>query len=781
MQTLKRTVKISVRGLVEHVLNRGDLDFSFFGASRMAEGVRAHQKIQKSRPEGYCAEVQVKRRFETPEFTLEISGKIDGVLPGSDKTVIEEIKTTGRELNELERYADLHWAQLKVYAYIYCLEHDLQALEGRVVYLQQDSGEIREMILPLYLPELTDFFDSLFSSYLEWALRISGWQKIRDKALLECPFPYKSYRRGQRRMAVGVFRTVRDGGVLLVEAPTGIGKTMAAIYPSAKALGNGDCDKIFYLTARNTQACAAEKAVLELSLLGVRLKSVTLTAKEKICPLPGTSCNPVDCKFAAGYFDRLSEGLLEIFGQDRFDQAAVLKAAETHSLCPFEFSLDLSLHADLVICDYNYAFHPRVYLRRFFAEENGNYVFLVDEAHNLPDRGREMFSASLFKSDFLAVKKNLKNELNLARRLSSINSIFLKLKKKMHDSVESFKDPPEILIQPLRKFLKAAENRLSDRKRPAGRELLEFYFEVSAFLRILENYDQNYATIMETGGKDLVVKLFCLNPSLLMKESFTRARASVLFSATLSPPDYFLETSGCKGAMVISLPSPFPPENLKLLSADRISTMYKFRDETKEQIAAMIEAAVSGKIGNYFAFFPSYEYLDKIKEIVIRNPGIEIVIQRPGMNDTDRLAFLDRFSAAGKKTLLGLAVMGGIFGEGIDLVGDKLSGAMIAGLGLPGISAERELIREYFQRTTGIGFEIAYLYPGLNRVLQAAGRVIRTESDRGFVLLIDSRYKEVRVRKLLPCHWTLTPVRNTAETCFLLSEFWCNGAGNRVE
>ncbi|MDD5091674.1 MAG: helicase C-terminal domain-containing protein [Candidatus Wallbacteria bacterium] len=773
---MKETIRISVRGLVEHVLNSGDLEFSFQSQGRMSAGVLAHQKLTRARPSGYAAEVFVKRVLESGDFILEISGRIDGVLTSPGRVLIEEIKTTGRDLDSLEKKQEMHWAQLMVYACFYASDHELGELDGRLIYMQQDSGETREFERHFTRLELEEWFTGLWNRYLEWASRIAGLRRIRDESLSACAFPYSVYRAGQRKMAVEVYCAVRDGTKLMVEAPTGIGKTMAALFPAARALGESHCDKIFYLTARNTQASAAESAVTELSARGARLKSLTLTAKDKICFNPGASCNPQECRYAAGYYDRLHSALDELFSTQHFNQKTLSEIAQKHTVCPFEFSLDLSLWVDVVICDYNYAFHPRVFLRRFFLEETGDYAFLLDEAHNLPDRGRDMFSAELLKSSVLNVRRTvMKLAPDVGRRLASVNKEFLKLKKEIPGPTLSRKDAPESLVPVLKRFMKIAESVLAENSGSAGwKDLLDFYFEVSAFLRVMEVYSDDYSTIYDSSGNDLRIRLFCLDPARLLSEGWNRARSAVQFSATLSPIDFFAKINGFgEEFRSIVLASPFPQENLLVLAADRVSTYYNTREKTRDELSGMIKAAVNSKPGNYIAFFPSYEYLKKVLEVIeSHSPDIRVMIQKSGMNDQERADFLECFTSDNLGFLLGFAVMGGIFGEGIDLSGNRLSGSLIAGIGLPGISPERELIRDYYQERFGMGFEYSYLYPGINRVLQAAGRVIRTETDRGIVLLIDSRYSEERVIKLLPAYWRLNSVRSDREIREKLAGFW---------
>ncbi len=776
---MKKVLKIAVRDLVAYVLRSGDLAFEFLSSTRPIEGIRIHQKIQQSRPEGYQSEVAVSHNVETELFTLVIGGRIDGIQVTPNRIVIEEIKTTARSLDHFEHHEDAaHWGQLKSYAYIYAKNQNLPELDARLTYYQVDTGQIINFQKHFTLAELESFFQDLVARYLQWAQTIVRWQRLRDTSIGRLEFPFPDYRPGQREMAVGVYRTIKNRSQLLVQAATGIGKTMAAVFSTVKALGEDLSTKIFYLTARTTGRIAAEKALDELRKKDLRLKSLTITAKEKICFNPDASCNPDECEFARGHFDRLNGALADIFLQDAFTREAVEQAARSHRICPFEFSLELSLWAECIICDYNYAFDPRVYLRRFFLEETGDFTFLIDEAHNLVDRSREMFSAELFKQPLLDVRRAVRGELSgVYKSLGKINAWMIKAGKKSDAAAPVWheKEPPETLLPLLRRFLRITEHWLSRNLKPSFREdLLNLYFKISGFMRVAEQYDDSYATCYEKIKKDLKLKLFCIDPSIGLKNALNRCMAAIFFSATMTPMAYFQKILGCNAsAAQLILTSPFPAENLGLFISNRLSTLYRQRQSTKQHISRAICTFVNQKKGNYLIFFPSYEYMRLILDTFNSDcPDRETIVQTPAMSERERDEFLKRFSRDNPVSLLGFAVMGGIFGEGIDLVGERLSGAVVVGVGLPGISLERELVREYFAATLNAGFEFAYQYPGINRVLQAAGRVIRSETDRGAVLLIDQRYATYRYRSLLLPEWTPIQVKNQEQFAGELQKFW---------
>ncbi|MCE5251249.1 ATP-dependent DNA helicase [bacterium] len=772
-------LRVPVRALVEFTLRSGDIDLSSFASSYPVEATRIHQRIQRSRQKEYIAEVTVSRRVETDEFILDIGGRIDGVYVYPDRVVIDEIKTTSESFETLEREENrLHWGQAKCYAFMYAEEHDLQSIDIQLTYCRIDTGTIHEIRRSFGTDELGVFFRALVADYLAWAGTIAAWCVTRDDSIRTLDFPFTAYRAGQRAMAAAVYRAVRDSGQLIVQAPTGIGKTMAALFPAVKSIAEGFTSKIFYLTARTTGKTVAGKALDVLRERGLRLKSIDITAKEKICFSPGSACTGDECPYARGHFDRVNEALADAFTRDALTRETVIELAGKHRVCPFEFSLDCALWLDCIICDYNYAFDPRVYLRRFFFEEGGDYTFLVDEAHNLVDRAREMFSAELTKQPFLDLKRAVRQDIpRLAARLGSINTRLVRARKRCGEEGNPLADhePPADLCQPLRKFVAEAEYWLKlNRKTPFRQELINLFFTVTGFLRVTERYDKSYATCYEKTGSDLTVKLFCMDPSPQMREALGRCRSAVFFSATMVPMEYFRTVLGCSDTTdELILPSPFPSENLCLLIADRISTLYRNRDRTMSPVADMLVTLVRQRKGNYLMFFPSYEYMLNVAGLFIeKNPGIDTVIQTRGMSEDDRDAFLARFGDDNAETLAGFAVLGGIFGEGIDLIGDRLTGAVIVGVGLPGISIERELIRDYFNGNLEAGFEFSYMYPGINKVLQAAGRVIRSETDRGVVLLIDERFTTARYRELLPREWQTVCVKNGQDIRTALETFW---------
>ncbi|MCP5051460.1 MAG: ATP-dependent DNA helicase [bacterium] len=789
-EAVKFELKIPVRALVDYSLKSGDLVSAglFTGGDRAMEGIRAHQLVQESRPQEYTPEVTISHHVETDEFHVRIGGRMDGLYVYPDRVMVDEIKSTARNLEwfeEEENENPIHWGQAKVYAYIYALQNHLETIHTQLTYVNIDSKETKEFQRSFTLAELETFFTHLLTRYLHWASILKEWRKVRDESIQQLNFPFEVYRSGQREMALAVYRAIENSQQLMTEAPTGIGKTMATIFPTVKAMGNGLAEKFFYLTAKTTGRMIAQTSLDDLRAKGLKLKSLTLTAKDKICfnSEPGRSCNMEECEYAKGYYDRINEAVETVFQQDALTREVIEEGARQFNVCPFEFSLDLSLSVDGVICDYNYAFDPRVYLRRFFGEEaaDNNFTFLVDEANNMVDRSREMFSAELFKQPLLDLRKKVKKDLTeVYRSLGSINSRMVEFKKECQEAGQPLarEDYPDDLSSLLRRFMRAAEQWLMKNiPAPYRQDIMDFYFQVNWFLKVADNYYEAYSFCLEQIDEDFRLKLFCIDPSQQMAEALDRSGSVVFFSATLAPMDYFRRILGCDpSTKEMIFPSPFPPENLCLAVADRISTLYKYRQRTGKAVAGTIDNLVKNQPGNYLVFFPSYRYMRQIYELfVLMNPYVERIVQTPGMAEEEREKFLDHFSMDNRtegKTLVGFAVMGGIFGEGIDLVGDRLTGAVVVGVGLPGISLERELIKDYFNLRQDCGFEYAYLYPGMNRVFQAAGRVIRSDRDRGVVLLIGHRFTTHQYRSLFPYHWNPVRVQDEEHLAQFLDDFW---------
>ena len=775
--------KISVRSLVEFALRSGDISRAGpLGRDRASEGIRAHQEVQQGRPSAYQTEVPVTYLIEADGFSLEIGGRVDGLLVEEELVLVEEIKTTHTPFDPQHPDNPLHWAQAQSYAYILAEQNDFEEVQVQLTYLQLDEGKIYEDRRTFSFAELSEFFADLIAVYLRWTQTYCAWCEMRDQSIAALEFPFPSYRQGQRRFILSAYRAILGGGRLFVQAPAGIGKTISAIYPAVKAMGRGHLEKIFYLTAKTSGRIAAEKCLDDMRAHGMKLKSLTLTARDKICFNPSglRSCDPDHCEYAIGYFDRVNAAIEEIFRQDAFTRTAVEAIASKHKVCPFEFSLDLSLWADIIICDYNYVFDPRAFLKRFFLEKSGNYALLVDEAHNLADRAREMFSAELGRQDVRNLKRVVERDhADLAHTLQAIDDSILEFGEQCEsqgivaggECLDQLRDLIPLLQEFLDKVRKKSDGHVLGFYKE---EVTDLYFKVMAIQRTVDLFDEHFTAYVENRDNDHCLRLFCLDPSEEIRAALARGFTALFFSATLTPLPYFRDLlGGEEGDPLLSLESPFPHRNLHVLVADHIDTTYKRRAYTYDDVSACIAATIDRKRGNYLAFFPSYRYMEAVAERFRRaQPRVETVVQCSGMSEREREEFLEFFEPGTRKTMVGFAVMGGIFGEGVDLVGERLVGAVIVGVGLPQICLERNLIRSHYDQAELPGFEYAYSYPGMNRVLQAAGRVIRTARDRGVVLLIDSRFGQQRYRRMFPDYWYPRRITSPGDIQAETEEFW---------
>lgn len=779
----KREIKISIRNLVEFILRNGDIysGGSFKNYDRAIEGARVHRKIQNSYEAGYDSEVSLRYNIDFGDDILTVQGRADGIFFENERVIIDEIKTVVIDLEEIhQEYNELHWAQAKCYGYIYGLENDLKEIYIQLTYYHMETEKIKKFRKHFSIEQLEKFFNELIGEYIKWLEIAKEWGMERNKSIKQLDFPYSSYRKGQRHLAVAVYKTIEEEKKLFVQAPTGIGKTISTLFPAIKAIGEGIASKIFYLTAKTITRTVAEEAFTKMREKGLKMKSITLTAKDKICFQDERKCHPEECIYAAGHFDRVNKALMDIIcNEENFTREIIEKYAQKYKVCPFEFSLDLSLWCDCIICDYNYVFDPRVYLKRFFAQK-GEYIFLIDEAHNLVDRARTMFSAQLYKRTILEMKRTMRKKSPLiSKTLHKLNSYMIDMRKLCNEKKSYIqKEYPVLLDELLREFINQCENYFAANKESEIEEKLsELYFDSLTFLKIGELFDERYIAYIEKKNKDVKLKIFCLDPSKLLEKSIKRGKTAIFFSATLTPLKYFKEIlGGDDGDHILSLHSPFSRDQISLLITKDVSTRLKDREKSYNRIVTYIEAVIKQRSGNYLVFFPSYAYLNKIcEEFQDNNPEISIIVQSSSMTEDEREAFLNEFKPNPSRTLLGFAVLGGLFSEGVDFVEDRLLGSIIVGVGLPQLCLENNIIKGYFDKKNHCGYEYAYTYPGMNKVLQAAGRVIRTEKDKGVILLIDDRFTYYSYQRIFPKEWRHnTQISNVKQVERQLMKFWGN-------
>lgn len=828
-------VRISVRGLVEFILRSGNIDNrrTVSSDTAMQEGGRIHRMIQRRMGPEYQSEVSLRYVYDAEEYEIVVEGRADGIITGMQAkddqvfitrqeimqlpnlqsqtlqlsgaqsqdiqhvtVTIDEIKGTFQDLKKMKEPVLVHLAQAKCYAYIYAKQHQLDSIRVRMTYCHMETEEIRYFHYDYTFAELSVWFMDLMIQYRKWADYSFKWQKARQESIRQMEFPFP-YREGQKELVTYVYQTIYHKRKLFIEAPTGVGKTISTVFPALKAMGEDLCERIFYLTAKTITRTVADNTFTLLRERGLQIKSVILTAKDKICFMEESECNPVYCPYAKGHYDRINDAMYDLLThEDRYTREIIKEYAAKYQVCPFEMCLDMSLFSDAVICDYNYVFDPHVYLRRFFSEGiRGEYVFLIDEAHNLVERGRDMYSAVLRKEDFLELKRTVRAyDERIAGNLDKCNRELLYLKRecetyRIEDNIEGF-------VRTLIRLSSAVEDYLEEHEdSPVRKEILAFYFEVSHFLEMYELMDDNYVTYtqMQEDGS-FIVKLFCVNPSNNLQNCMMRGRSTILFSATLLPIQYYKKLLGAEeGDYEVYAKSVFRPEKLGLYIGREVTSRYTRRgDEEYYRIASYIHNIVEKRHGNYLLFFPSHAFLRQIYEIYQiyfnAEETVECITQEDHMNEEAREAFLNRFTGneacdlqsliqmeiemEEEKSLLGFCVMGGIFSEGIDLKNDSLIGAIIVGTGLPQVCDEREILKKYFDGWGENGFDYAYRYPGMNKVLQAAGRVIRTVDDFGIVALLDERFLSPAYQRLFPREWREYEVVTVDQIGRKVERFW---------
>ena len=834
---------ISVRNLVEFILRSGDIDnrSGRMVTDAMLEGGKIHRKIQRSMGENYQAEVPLALTIDAGEYRLVVEGRADGVVYGmfpiitnedndtqpEEMIYIDEIKGMYRNVKTMESPIYVHKAQAMCYAYIYALQNHLDKIGVQMTYCNLDTEDIKYFQEVFLWDELSDWFGKLIVEYRKWADWQIMWRRKRQASIQNLEFPYP-YREGQKKLVADVYRTISRGKNLFIQAPTGVGKTISTIFPAVKAVGEELADRIFYLTAKTITATVAKETFGLLREQGYQAKIIQLTAKEKLClcgreakfteeneqitlldftqesdkriggkkkepgdeiqedpypefPQEKLECNPQNCPYALGHYDRVNDAVYELLQEsDLFTREEIVAQAKKHRVCPFELSLDVATWCDNILCDYNYVFDPNVYLKRFFQETpKEKYLFLVDEAHNLVDRSREMYSAQLYKEDILAVKKIMKPHNHaIARTLDKCNKAMLDFKRECENY--SICESVGVLTFHLMRLLSQMEEFFEKPKEfPDKKTVLDFYFALRNFINIYDLVDENYVIYneLQEDGR-FMIKLFCVDPSKNLQKCIDKSVSTIFFSATLLPINYYKRLLSTKeDNYAIYARSTFD-ETQRLLAFGRdVSTKYTRRGPAEyAKIARYIRAAIRGKEGNYMVFFPSYKMMQDVYEVFLETEQTELTItmQRSNMNEAEREEFLQSFEREDHGTLVAFCVMGGIFGEGIDLKNDRLIGAVIVGTGLPQISNEREILKQFYDKQGLSGFDYAFRYPGINKVLQAAGRVIRTQEDQGIIVLLDDRFLQSDYDALYPREWQNRVVGNVETLEAEIHRFWEN-------
>lgn len=763
----KPRVRISVRNLVEFILRSGDLDNSS-GTSgdkeAMLKGGRLHRKIQRSMKGDYQAEVSLKKESEYDDVVIQVEGRADGIFTEDGAVYIDEIKGTYGNVQAMDMPIPVHRAQAMCYGLIWGEKEGISEIHIQMTYAHLETEETRRFREDFSIEELKGWYQKLLDAYHKWIAYSLNWKKERNASMKDLQFPFP-YREGQRDIVSGVYHTVSSGKTLFVQAPTGVGKTMSAIFPSVRAIGEGKGETLFYLTAKTITGTVAQEAFHILREKGLKFKVTAITAKEKLCFQDTPECTPEKCPYAKGHFDRVNDAVYELWTTEEVYSREVIRAhAEKWQVCPFEMCLDLSIWVDGIICDYNYVFDPNVHLKRFFGENiSGDYIFLIDEAHNLVERGREMYSAGISRQSLVALRKKIRKRFSkLARTLDKANRQMMELEENLAETGKGYQvlSNPGVLPITFLTISGELEEILEEKEleEELRREILEFYFIVRDFLNVSELVDENYVVYTENSAEEgFRLRLFCVNPAENLGEYLKKGKSAIFFSATMFPMLYYRELlTTDRDAYGIYVQSPFPKENRRILIGSDVSSRYTRRNRAEyRKIAGYIARCVWQRQGNYMVFFPSYRLMEDVLQVYEEEFSVDwvrCVCQTPDMTEQEREGFLEEFQER-EGTLVGFCVLGGIFSEGVDLTGESLIGAVIVGTGLPQIGSQREILKEYYDKKNHCGFDYAYRYPGMNKVLQAAGRVIRTKEDKGVILLLDDRFWDRDYQEIFPREW----------------------------
>ena len=751
-------IKIGIKDLANFICQTGDLTTEFFSNKDLEAGTKVHKFIQSKYNEESKAEVYIKKEMNYQGKDILLHGFIDGVLNIDDELIIEEIKSTTLEIEQFNPETKKEYiAQLKLYGYLYALENNIDTIHLRLTYVSIVDYSYDSIDYILSIDELEDFTFDLLEQYMYWLNLQEEANTQKIKTIESIKFPFKTMRQGQRDMMKACFKIMNDKDILYVVAPTGIGKTMATMFSSLKTVKENE--KLFYLTAKGSGKKAPLQAIKLLSEQGLKIKTIVITAKKKICNACKASCSPEDCPFAKKYFDKLREATLSIYEKhDIFDEETILKVANNYSICAFEFSLYLSYYCDVIIADYNYVFDPRAHLVRYFDDDTYTPKVLVDEAHNLISRSKDMYSAAITDEDLRKLRRlltgykpSIRNQINKALEQIDTYQEYLREKalyiKDLNDT-----DFVVYLKNILNRCDEIFEENKINKKIDNKDEVMEIYFKLMEYTAIAEYYGPTHRLLIKKENDIITMQMLCMDASDFILDTIEKSiKGIVFFSATLTPFNYHANLLTKGQGKFLELQSPFNPNNLDIIINNKISTKYKSREDSIDYIIESLETLTNTHRGNYIIFFPSYQYMNMVLDC-IESPNYEIIVQKSNSNEDERNRIIEEFNDT-TRCKVGFFVMGGLFSEGLDFVGDSLNGVIIVGVGLPLYCDENNLLKEYFENEYQNGFDYAYTYPGFTKVIQAVGRVIRSEEDRGVAILIDERFTYSKYLELMPRHW----------------------------
>ena len=757
---MERTLDLSVHQLVDFLLRTGDIDNRVFNRSSMTEGSRIHSSYQAQQGSNYMSEYPLRNMFVVSGVEVILHGRADGIIKKKNgEFIIDEIKSTVEDLQVFrDENIEWHLGQAKCYAYLFALEQHLETITIRLTYIKQGKEKDKRIEEHFcYATELEQYVYSLIEDYLDFYNILFRHLEKKNESIKRLSFPFSKYRKGQRELAKYCYAVGKNGGRFYCEAPKKKEKTMSTLFPFIKVLSEDEQSKIFYLTAKTPGKEAAYQAIEILKEEGLVLNDIVITAKDKVCFCKGKACNPDECPFARGYYNKIQSVLsYSLSNYSTFDPDTITQIAKENEICPFEFELDLSLFCDVIICDYNYMFDPISYMKRYFDEDASHHLALVDEAHNLVDRSRDMYSSSISYESFLAARKSLRHSkhLKIKRAFTKLNKMFKELMEGKEPGQYILDHYPAEIEDPLVYLVNTCQDINKNEHKEMTDELLDFYLEVNEFVKISDFYGDKYILYLDILADTMNIRMMCLDASSFLARTLRGIKGAVFFSATLQPIEYYIDTLGGEKSSDphLILPSPFPIDNLRLLVAPKVSVKWRNREKTYQEVANYIKKFVKNKVGNYFIYSPSYEYMENLL-LYLDLKDYDYYVQTKDMSEEERREFLLNFQPNPGRTTLGFLVIGGAFSEGIDLVSDRLIGAVIIGIGMPRINFESDKISEYYDDQGLSGRDYAYLYPGMNKIMQAVGRVIRSEKDRGAVLLIDERYMSRQYQDLYRAEW----------------------------
>ncbi|MFV0519704.1 MAG: ATP-dependent DNA helicase [Lachnospirales bacterium] len=780
-------IKISVRDLVEFVYRSGSIDATYRvmrQENALQDGIRLHNHLQSIRKKEsklfnteYIKEKSISFEYKILDFIFNIKGRIDGIIIGEKGIILEEIKSTSTPLKKIQEPTIIYLSQLRLYGYIYSLQNNLSKIDLHLTYISVQDEETKVFTYSEDLLTLEKYFKEIIDKYLLFASLEKEIKTNFLKSSKKIEFPFSSYRKNQYELMGSVYRTIQNKKTIFIEAPTGTGKTISTLFPSIKALEQGITKKIFYATAKTITRQVAVETIKTLNAKGLNMPTIILTAKDKSCPHDKPICSPDYCKYAKGHFDRVNNGLLDILKNEHLIDINVVKAySEKHCLCPHEFALDITNFSYCIICDYNNLYNPTSKLQRYF-NEGGDYTLLLDEAHNLHDRGLDMFTTSIDLLTIQNIKQKIGRYPKGKKYIKKIEEEFNIYKEALEpfETIVTTKLSP-IIVNNLYELKQFLDDLIIDNMENSS-ELEEFIFLILDFLRIAELFSFNYKAIIERKQKNIIITLQCIDVAPFLTEINSLCKGIIYFSATLTPMNFYIKSyGGEEDCFTVKLSSPFDENNCLNIIDDTISTYYKNRATGYVDTSHKIYYATKNKVGNYFVFFNSYEHLNAVYEIFIKLYktiiDADILVQDVGLQEHEKINFLNNFIHNPPKTKIAFLVLGGMFSEGIDLVGDRLIGVIIVGVGLPKISVKQEIMKDYYEEIDkGCGFDYAYTYKGLSKILQAMGRLIRCERDKGFILLIDTRYSKEQYLNLLPFN-SYFVVKTKENIEGLLTKFW---------